>query len=248
MRRFFVKKIYPEQGFCSIIKDEARHISKVLRMKKGDPLILMDQDGLNFRSVIEYVSPQKVIVSLQSPVVFPERQSPELVICQSVIKSHSMDYVIQKTSELGVDTVIPFCSERTVVRLDENGYHKRVGRWQRISQNSAKQCRRPVPAKIEPVISFDTLVKQFNDDKDVLKIILWEQEDSRHIKAVLNPLPEKIVGMIGPEGGFTKSEVEAAKEAGFIAVSLGARILRSETAATVFAAIVQYEFGDLSAG
>ncbi len=218
-------------------------------MKKGDSLILMDQNGLNFKSVIEYVSPQKVIVSLKEPVVFSKKQqTPEIVICQSIIKAHAMDHVIQKTSELGADTIIPFCSERTVVRLDDSGRRKRAERWRRISWNSAKQCRRHVPARIDPVTSFDNLLEQFMDEKNVLKIIFWEHEDSVHLKTVLRSVPEKIVGMIGPEGGFTDSEVEAARKAGFVTVSLGERILRSETAATVFAAIVQYELGGCYAG
>jgi 16S rRNA (uracil1498-N3)-methyltransferase len=158
-----------------------------------------------------------------------------------------MDYLIEKTSELGVSHIKPFATERTVVKIVGDGSSNKFRRWQEIAVSAAKQSDRTVPAEVSQPVSFTDLMGQLQD-VDCLKVILWEKEESRDLKEVLResaPRP-RFAGMIGPEGGFSIGEVILAREAGFIPVSLGKRILRAETAAITLTALVQYEWGDLS--
>jgi 16S rRNA (uracil1498-N3)-methyltransferase len=259
LRRFFIEKIKAEKGFCTITGSEAKHIYRVLRMGRGDRLILMDNKGVHFRSVIESANHKEVRVALEEPLPTPPPSPIKTSLFQSILKSKPMDYLIQKTSELGVDLIIPFFSERTVVKPDKEGYRARVRHWREVARSAAKQSGRVTPANIYPLNSFHDLASHWGGD-NALRVILWEREESRSLKSVLQssfieggdetaeqkcPYDE-FIGMVGPEGGFSMEEMETATKDGFISVSLGHRILRAETAAITMVALVQYEWGDLS--
>jgi 16S rRNA (uracil1498-N3)-methyltransferase len=247
MRRFFVEKIDAEQSSFSITGPEARHISKVLRMGPGDRFILMDGKGARFLALIESAVPHEVRVFLEKSLPEPLPSPVETILCQGLLKSRKMDYVIQKTSELGVDCIMPFTSERTVVRLKKDRLPGRVKHWREIARSSAKQSDRAVPARIENLLPFNDLMAKWKEE-EALKVVLWEEEGSTDLKGLLreSPIQKKFIGMVGPEGGFSRQEIESAKDAGFVPASLGHRILRSETAAVTVVAVVQYEWGDLS--
>lgn len=246
MRRFFIDRIENNKGLVSIGGSEARHISKVLRMGPGDRFILMDGTGQRHIVRIESVSSKAVVVTLEKALPKPVPSPVKIVLCQSLIKSRPMDYVIQKTSELGVNSICPFYSERSVVRLENNRHLNKLKHWREISKDAAKQSGRGVPADIEPISPLHILLERWKA-VDAFKLMLWEEEDARDLKHLLREAPPSplFIGIIGPEGGFTQNEVRAAREADFITVSLGSRILRSETAALTLVAIVQYEWGDL---
>jgi 16S rRNA (uracil1498-N3)-methyltransferase len=260
LRRFFIEKIKAEAGFCTITGSEAKHIHKVLRMGRGDRLILMDNKGVRFSAVIESADHRQVRVALEARLPAPAPSPIKITLLQSVLKSNPMDYLIQKTSELGVDLIVPFFSERTVVRPDKEGYMARVRHWREVARSAAKQSGRITPANIYPLNTFHDLADHWGDGHD-LKVILWEGEESRSLKGVLrssfpikseegiandNRPYDEFTGMVGPEGGFSEREVELAQKWGFIPVSLGQRILRAETAAITMVALIQYEWGDLS--
>jgi 16S rRNA (uracil1498-N3)-methyltransferase len=158
-----------------------------------------------------------------------------------------MDLLVEKTSELGVDRVLPYISERTVVKVDGNKAHTKLRHWQEIAQSAAKQSDRAMPAGVGPLYLYDELLAVLGKES-ALKIILWEQEGIRSLKDHLrsNSPEPRVLAMVGPEGGFTEVEVMKALEAGFVSVSLGSRILRAETAAISLVTIIQYEWGDLS--
>ncbi len=247
MRRFFVERIDSEQTSFSITEPEARHISKVLRMGPGDRFILMDDKGARFQALIESAGSREVRVFLEKPLPEPPPSPVEIILCQGLLKSRKMDYVIQKTSELGVDCMSPFSSERTVVKFKKDRLPGRMKHWREIARSSAKQSDRVVPAQIEGIVPFSELVFKWKEE-DSLKVVLWEEEETKDLKGLLreSSIKKRFIGMVGPEGGFSRQEVEAAKDAGFVSVSLGHRILRSETAAITMVAVVQYEWGDLS--
>ncbi|MBL7205248.1 MAG: 16S rRNA (uracil(1498)-N(3))-methyltransferase [Desulfobacteraceae bacterium] len=247
MKRFFVEEIIVNNGTCSITGQEAKHISKVLRMGTGDRLILSDRKGARFLALILSVGPREVLVALEKSIPKPSPSPIEITLCQAMIKSRQMDYVIQKTSELGVDRILPFSSKRTVVRLSKDRLVNKIRHWHEIAQSSTKQSDRDTPAEIGPVVTFEKLMERCKGE-DVLKVILWEEEGVKDLKSLLREYSSlrKFVGIVGPEGGFIQQEVEVARDAGFISVSLGSRILRSETAAITMVAIAQYEWGDLS--
>jgi len=247
MRRFFVEKIDAKQASFSIAGPEAKHILKVLRMGPGDRFILMDGKGARFLALIESAGPHEVSVCLEKPLPEPPPSPVEIILCQSLLKSRKMDYLIQKTSELGVDSIMPFSSERTVVRLKKDRLPGRMKHWREIARSSAKQSDRAVPARIESLFPLNELVAKWKEE-DALKVVLWEEEGSQDLKGLLREtsIQKKFIGMVGPEGGFSRQEIEAAKDADFVSASLGHRILRSETAAITVVAAVQYEWGDLS--
>jgi 16S rRNA (uracil1498-N3)-methyltransferase len=249
LRRFFVEEIIVNEGTCSITGQEAKHISKVLRMGTGDRLILSDRKGARFLALILSVGPREVLVALEKSIPKLSHSPIEITLCQAMIKSRQMDYVIQKTSELGVDRIFPFSSKRTVVRLSKDRLTNKIRHWHEIAQSSTKQSDRDTPAEIGPVVTFEKLMERCKG-KDALKVILWEEEGVKDLKSLLREYSSlrKFAGVVGPEGGFIQQEVEVARDAGFVSVSLGSRILRSETAAITMVAIAQYEWGDLSLG
>jgi 16S rRNA (uracil1498-N3)-methyltransferase len=249
MKRFMVERIEPEKGRCIIRGTEARHIGKVLRMGRGDPLILMDQGGLRFLCRIEAVGPGEVTVSLEKALPAPPPSPLRIVLAQALLRSGPMGFVIQKTTELGVHRIQTFSSERSVVRLGTEGAENRLRHWKEIAVSASKQSDRERAPEISPPSSLGDLLIRWNS-VEANKMILWEGEETKDLKSLLREqaLPREAVGMVGPEGGFSAEEVSAARDAGFTPVSLGHRILRAETAAVVLVAMLQYEWGDLSLG
>lgn len=247
MRNFIVEEIAAIDGACLITGSEARHISRVLRMRPGDRLVLMDKKGSRFQACIKSITAREVKVQVERPLEGPLPSTFRITLCQAVTKSQSMDYIIQKASELGVDCIAPFFSDRSVVRLDQDRLPKKMAHWKGVAENSAKQCGRALPIKVESPSDFKGLLERWHET-GTLKVILWEKEESKDLKTVFRSTTSSIrefAGIIGPEGGFTENEIDNFRDAGFIPVSLGARILRAETAAIAIAVIVQYELGDL---
>jgi len=155
--------------------------------------------------------------------------------------------MIEKTSELGVDRIIPFFSERTVVRLDSERQEKKTRHWREIAKNAAKQANRIKPAEIERPVLFQDLIRE-RDQKEGIRVIMWEGEEEKDLKTFMRSVfpAKRFIGIVGPEGGFSEEEIELAVKASFNPVSVGERILRAETAAISLVAVVQYEWGDLN--
>lgn len=241
-----MERIEGEGGPFSIKGREARHIARVLRMGPGDRLILMDRAGKRFEAIIESADQKEVRVLLSGSIPSPSAPQVEIVLCQAVLKSQAMDALVQKASELGVASIYPFLSSRTVVRLDERRSLQKARRWQEITEAAAKQSDRHMPPTIYPCMGFLEMMERWRGEP-ASKVILWEQEAKLDLKSFLRdsaPRP-RFIGVVGPEGGFELREIEAAKHAGFLPLSLGGRILRAETAAIAVVALVQYEWGDL---
>ncbi len=246
-RHFFIDEISEDTRTLTISGAEAKHISKVLRMKPGDRFILMDGKGSRFLAVIESAASKEVLVVLEKPVPKPLPSPVHITLCQALPKSRAMDYLIQKTSELGVDRIVPFFSERTVVKYKKDSLINKMRHWHEVAISSAKQCGRGIPVSIDSPVLFSDVMEKWRGDH-ALKVVLWEEEESKDLKSMLETSPPaaNFVGVIGPEGGFSEEEINAARDGGFASVSLGNRILRAETAAITTVAIVQYELGDLN--
>ncbi len=246
MRRFFIDEINPEEGLCAIPEKEARHMIKVLRMKRGDRFILMDGKGSRFESAIEEISRYEVSARIIRGLPGPSSSPVVINICQAVLKPRMMDYMVEKTSELGVFRVIPFYSERTTIKLDQSRALNKTRHWREIARSASKQSGRPIPVEISEPLQFNDLLKSISEI-DGLRVVLWESENMTDLKEQLRSVsPSRdFTGIIGPEGGFEKNEIDRLRDAGVIPVSLGSRILRAETAAIALSAIIQYEWGDL---
>ncbi len=246
MRRFFIEEIRESEGICIIPEPEAKHIVKVLRMGKGDRLLLMDSKGANFEAVIESVSRRELTAKLIKKLPETPLSPVSIDICQAVIKPRVMDYMIEKTSELGVAKITPFYSERSVIRLEKERVRQKMKHWTEVSRSAAKQSGRTSPADISEPLLLREVLSNYKK-KEGLKVVLWEGENNNSIKEVIKSSSANthFTGVVGPEGGFSVNEIKGFKDAGFIPVSLGRRILRAETAAITLAAVIQYEWGDL---
>lgn len=246
MRRFFVEEIDTDKRTLTLGGTEANHIRTVLRMAPGDRLILTDSKGARYEAVIVSLDRREVRVNLERPLLPPPPSPVEITLCQAVLRSHPMDMIIQKTSELGVDRVLPFVSERTLVKPDRQAAAGKLRHWREIALSATKQSGRLKPAEIGPLLTFSELMEVWRKE-EIMKVVLWEEESVRSLKNLLRssgPAP-KAVAVIGPEGGFSNEEIEKAGEAGFVPASLGQRILRAETAAITLVSLFQYEWGDL---
>ncbi len=247
MRRFVIDQIPSEDDKVTICGSEARHIARVLRMKPTDHLILMDTQGKRYEAIIVSACPTSVELKLLNPVANPENPLLHMTLCQAALKAKAMDLVIQKATELGVTRIIPFSSERSVIRLQGNRMENKLRHWREIARNATAQSDRTRPPEILPMVSFDKVL-EMGTEPEALGIILWEQERSADLKSILREQgskKKKIIGVVGPEGGFSTHEIELATKAGFVPVTLGKRILRAETAAMVLCTLCLYECGDL---
>jgi len=247
MRRFFVEDVPGEDGLIFLTGKEANHIRNVLRMKRGDTLIVMDGIGHNFEAIIEELHHKgvraKIIRSLP-----PTPPSPiEIHLAHALIKSRPMDSLIQKATELGVGFISPFASQRTALRIRPEHLSRKMDHWEEIMKAACKQSGRPNLPTLNPPLPFEALIENA-PRQGTLKVLLWEAEKEADLKGLLRSVGKlpHIVAIIGPEGGFTPMEVRLARDAGFRIISLGSRVLRSETAAITLLSIIQYEWGDLS--
>ncbi len=247
MRRFVVPEVIPDQDQMTISGSEALHMVRVLRMKVGDRVVLMDGKGRRCEALIHSVGPKGVVVDIEKAMDSPPSSQVKIMLCQALLKAQAMDDLVKKTSELGVAAILPFHSTRTVVKLDGERLERKRGHWEGIAKSAAKQSDRETPAAIGALCDFREICRLFADEA-ALKVILWERAGTKDLKDVLRqpPRARTVVGVVGPEGGFETQEVALAAEAGFSPVSLGRRILRADTAAITFVSIVQYEWGDLA--
>ena len=170
-----------------------------------------------------------------------ELRYPRITLAQGLPKSDKMDFIVQKATELGVASIVPVITERTIVKVKDE--EKRVSRWQKIAREAAMQSNRPDIPAIDDIISFKDFLRTLNSEPGTLLLLPWE-EGTEPIKNVLrnNSGVKNLLVLIGPEGGFSTKEAEAAKEIGFHLVSLGPNILRTETAALAVLAMIGYEF------
>ena len=244
MSRFYVPTPQIEKGMLRVEGNEVKHIRRVLRLKAGDEIIVFDNLGKEYEGTIIEETTSSVVIKIQN-IFLSKRDSPlDVTLAQSLLKGEKMDYLIQKATELGVKEIVPFFSSRSVPLLEKSGRLKRHHRWGRIAIEASKQCGRGVVPKIEPLQDYSEMLQLASPGS--LRLILWEREGGQ-LKEVLERSKEKtrIFFVIGPEGGFSQEEVEEAKRAGFIPVTLGRRILRAETASLCLLSILQYEQGDI---
>jgi 16S rRNA (uracil1498-N3)-methyltransferase len=210
----------------------------------GSIVTLTDSEGDDFRGRVVCLSEEEALILPFDVFQLPVESPLEVILLQALPEKERMELIIQKTTELGVSTIIPFKSERSISLEEREAKQKKAHRWQEIAVKAVQQSRRAKVPRIEHYRSFQEALETCEGEG--LKILLYEKE-GENIKNVLRQYqPKKIYAMVGPEGGFTEEEVELAKDKGFIPIKLGQRILRTETAAITLVAILQYELGDLS--
>jgi len=210
----------------------------------GGIVTLTDSEGDDFRGRVVRLSKEKALVLIFEAFPSPTESPLEVILLQALPEKERMELIIQKATELGVSTIIPFKSGRSISLEEREAKQKKAHRWQEIAVKAVQQSRRARVPRVESYRSFQEALKVSKGEG--LKIVLYEKE-GENLKNVLRRYQlKKICAMVGPEGGFTAEEVELAKDKGFIPIKLGQRILRTETAAIVLLGILQYELGDLA--
>lgn len=227
-------------------KEDVNHIIKVLRLSENDIIMVCDGVGQDYRVSIEQISKTGIKTKLLGSEVSASEPPVRVTLFQGVPKGGKMEYIIQKTTELGIYQIVPVTTNRTVVKLDrKKSQDNKLQRWQRVAYEAAKQSNRGrIPEVCEP-ITFEQAVQQMA--KMDMKLIPYEKEQCNQLREVLKSrLDAKNIGIfIGPEGGFSDEELQLAKASGLSSVSLGPRILRTETAGMATLAIVMYEMGGI---
>ena len=244
MRYFFIDSLENKDAFLSITGSDARHIRTVLRLKPGDKIGLFDGKGSEYEAEIVDVSPGKVNISLIRSFPSTAESPIRITMAQGFLKERKMDGLIRQLSELGITKWVPFIAERSVPMPDEKQLLTRTKRWEKIAREAVKQCRRGRIMEIGDTASFSQVLNQAEDSD--LKISFWEDE-ARPIQTITPEGPvHSVFALIGPEGGFTRKEIETAKDHGFVTAGLGPRTLRAETAALAASVLLQYLFGDMN--
>jgi 16S rRNA (uracil1498-N3)-methyltransferase len=248
LHRFFVHPDVFSGDEVRLEGDLAHRLSRVLRLEAGATVVLLDGSGLEYETRLDVVGPQRVTGTVLGRR--PGRAEPRvrLVLYQSLVKGERFDWVLEKGTELGVAAFVPLLSRRNVVRAAP-GRQGRPERWHRVVREAAEQCGRCV---LPEILSAKSLKEALSEAGD-LRLLPWEGEEALGLAAALRqarPALEAaerptVAVLIGPEGGFAVEEVALARQSGAQVVSLGRRILRSETAGIVAAAAVLYELGEL---
>jgi 16S rRNA (uracil1498-N3)-methyltransferase len=225
----------------------ANHIARVLRLRSGDSLTVFDGSGGEFGARIEEFRKEAVVVTVEEHRPL-DRESPlPLTLVQGISRGERMDWIIQKATELGASRIVPVFTKRSVVRLDDKQAERKLQHWRAITVAACEQCgRNRIPDLAAPVDFFDMLTGDSSarpDSADSTRLLLSPTGELR-IDDLQN-VGKGITVLIGPEGGLEDVEQEAAIAAGFKAVRLGPRVLRTETAAIAALTIIQRYFGDL---
>lgn len=245
MSRFFVGKDAISGNTITITGDDVNHIRKVLRLRTGDSITVCDGDGKEYTAEIGQMEAQYVKAEVVETQENHTEPPVEIVLFQGVPKSDKMDFIIQKTIELGISRIVPVLTERTVVKFDgrKDAENKRV-RWQRISLEAAKQCNRGVVPTVDAPVRFEEAL-ELSKSYDI-GLIPYEKERTNKLKGLLKANSDRRIAIfIGPEGGFTEHEIQKAQEYNVKPVTLGPRILRTETAGIAVLSILMYELGDV---
>ncbi len=245
MHRFFVKQENIINENISIDGEDVQHISKVLRLKEGEEIVLCDQQGTDYKVTIESISKQSIRTTIQDKWQSIGEPSIEVVLYQGIPKSTKMDLIIQKCTELGITRIVPVITAHTVVKLEsEKDEAKKVLRWTKIAEEAAKQSKRGKVPTVEMPMSMENALE---DSKKLgLSLIPYELEREVSIKSALSSKQPNSIGFfIGPEGGFDTFEIDNAKQNGVIPVTLGTRILRTETAGFTILTCIMYEYNQM---
>ena len=242
MARFFLS---PEawSGNTALTGDEAKHAAQVLRVRRGDRIVVFDGTGRSAPAEVAEVSRSEIRLEL-GEIRYAAPLSPKICLAQAVPKGKTMDLIVQKAVELGVSSIQPLITRNTVVQIDGDDAARKSAKWQRVALEACKQCGQDLLPEVAPVRSFAEWV---GDSGGGVKVIASLFPGARPLREILRKAAEveEIVLLVGPEGDFTAEEGEAARAAGFQPASLGPIVLRAETAAFFAISAARYEFSEL---
>jgi 16S rRNA (uracil1498-N3)-methyltransferase len=227
-------------GVTSTLSDNASgHVSRVLRMVEGQSLVLFNGDGNDYQGIITHITKREVQVEITAISANESEQPVSIALGLAMSKGDRFDWAVQKSTELGVQRIIPLMTERVEVRLNPQRSEKKRSQWQHIVISACEQCGR---SRIPEVASPMALGQWLHQADARLKLVLDHRSDDSRLP---DPNPGSIALLIGPEGGLSREEIEAAENAGFHRLQLGPRVLRTETAPLVALSLLGGRWGDL---
>ena len=246
MKRIFLEDLTSEK--ITISGDDARHLAYSLRARRGDRLTAVDRAGR--RAVIELTDFDRNAINAQRigeiQLVAVDKK---IILADCLPKQNRFDTIIEKATELGVDKIQPLISERTIARPNNFREKSKLERWTRIAKEAAEQCARDTMPEIGNICDLDDWLKEIMplDEKNFFLLFCWEKEQDTTVREVLSAYKnssakKNLVVLIGPEGGFSDREVREIKFAGGVSVTLGKRVLKTDTAAISALAMINYEF------
>jgi 16S rRNA (uracil1498-N3)-methyltransferase len=245
MHRFLIDPSDIQDGRVHFAEEISLQMKKVLRLRSGNEVVVFDGGGVDYQVRLEVVETKTSLGTVLSANDSHNEPGIFITLYQALIRSERYEYALQKGVETGISRFVPFTSERTEV---SNPSHSRMDRWRRIIKEAAEQSGRSVVPQLSDPILFPNMIRNLNP----VALIPWEEEKNQSIRQILSKLRQDpgldvtyIDLIIGPVGGFTSQEVLDAADYGATSVSLGKRILRSETAGIVAAVVVLYEFDDM---
>lgn len=244
MQKFFVEENQIENDKINIIGEDVKHISSVLRMQKGEQILIGSKETLEtYLTEIEQIEKEKVLAKIIEKLDTQTESNVEIDLYQGLPKADKMELIIQKTTEIGISKVTPVDMVRCIVKLDEKDTKKKIERWQKVAEGAAKQSKRSKIPEIKNKIKIkdlENIISQYD-----AFIVAYEEENEITLKQELKKLREqekyKIGILVGPEGGITKEEIEKLTSYNAKVVTLGKRILRTETAPIVLTSNIIYE-------
>lgn len=242
MSRFFVDRgMVLESSIMINDPEDIRHMTKVLRLREGDLIDISDSVEFEYRCELIAINKDAVEAKILDKQKFAREPVTRITLFQGVPKKGKMEAIIQKSVELGVDSIVPVFMDRTVV-ADKGTFHKKIERYQKVAAEAVKQCKRGMIPQLQQASTFSEVLKDLAS-YDLL-LFPYENEENISLKHCLRSWTgpvERIAIFIGPEGGFSQGEAEALGQAGAHRVSLGKTILRTETAGMAAIAMVMYE-------
>ncbi|UYZ35969.1 16S rRNA (uracil(1498)-N(3))-methyltransferase [Clostridium beijerinckii] len=250
MHKFFIEPQNITETEGRILGDDVKHIYKVLRLSEGEEVVINNCKGKEYLGEIKTITKSEVIVNIIKNLDINNESKVKVHLFQGLPKGQKMDLIVQKGTELGVSEFIPTITGRVDVKL--KGEFKKLDRLNRIALEACKQSKRSVIPQVKEVIDFNEAINELK--KMDLIIVPYENAEDFGIKTLVRKLERDNIDLdtinnvgilIGPEGGFEESEIDTLKEHGAYIVTLGNRILRTETAGFTATALIQYELGDL---
>jgi len=250
MYKFFVKEEQIENEYINICGKDVNHINNVLRLQVKDKILVTNQEiGVTYNCEITEINKDKVVCKIFNKVEKTTESSINVTLFQGLPKADKMEYIIQKTTELGVKKIVPVCMNRCIVKLDEKDSLKKLERWKKIAQTASEQSKRDIIPQIGGMEKLKNIC-QYIDDFDLF-LVAYENEKTISLKNILNEFKTQanktavdIAIVIGPEGGLEEQEIELLYNSGAKIVSLGKTILRTETAPIVMLGNIIYELDD----
>lgn len=239
MAKFFVDNQFIKDDKVFINGENKKHMTNVLRLKIGDNIEISSGDGFDYICQIEQITETEVVAKIIDCFGNESEPKVKITLYQGLPKAEKMELIIQKCVELGIDKIVPVNTDRCIVKL-AGKEDKKIARWNKISESAAKQSRRGKIPVVEPVLNFEKAIEKAKCDD--LTIIPYEKEQNNNLKTVVKNFKGKSISIfIGPEGGFSEKEIDFAIKNNVMPITLGKRILRTETAGFVTTAILLYE-------